>query len=363
MARLSMFMKRLLRPAFLRLARSLGIFDIQTRMDYLTQRVEIYDIGGSSLDQLASRKATGAADIAIQTLWSSVVERDDAIQESVMNASRQHAETIVNEMRAHLEKEISQLRRNLDRLRESSIPEKINDISRQPAPSNAPTHSIVSDDLYVAIEDRFRGDPHEIGDRQSQYLPYIESVVTPEKPLLDLGCGRGEWLKLLRDNGIAAKGVDSNQICVNECAEQGLNTEYSDLESYLNSLPEGSLGAITMFQVLEHLPFDVLLKTLRLILRALTPGGIFIGEVPNSETLGVGATTFWIDPTHQRPLFPGLLTFLTEEIGFTKSEGIYSTPLKPEPDVTSLPVDIQEPFLSMFRQINGPGDFAVIATA
>jgi O-antigen chain-terminating methyltransferase len=139
--------------------------------------------------------------------------------------------------------------------------------------------------------------------------------------------------------------------------------ELADLVEYLNALPEKSVGAITMFQVMEHLPFPVLLSVLRAVLRALAPGGVFIGEVPNSETLRVGATTFWIDPTHQRPLFPGLLTFLAGEIGFTRAEGVYSTPLADEPDVSSLPKEVQETILAMFRQLNGPGDFALIATA
>jgi O-antigen chain-terminating methyltransferase len=217
--------------------------------------------------------------------------------------------------------------------------------------------------LYVALEDHFRGDPSVIRQRQLAYLPYVEGVVTVDKPLLDLGCGRGEWLTVLRDKGIAARGIDSNRACIDDCKQLELDVELADLIDYLNSLPDGSLGAVTMFQVLEHLPFNVLLNVMRSILRVLTPGGIFIGEVPNSETLRVGASTFWIDPTHERPLFPGLLRFLASEIGFKKEEGVYSSPLLDEPDVSSLPNDVQETFLAMFRQLNGAGDFALIATA
>jgi O-antigen chain-terminating methyltransferase len=217
--------------------------------------------------------------------------------------------------------------------------------------------------LYVALEDYFRGDPSVIRERQMAYIPYVKDVVTAGKPLLDLGCGRGEWLTVLRDAGIPARGIDSNRACIDDCKQLDLNVELADLVEYLNALPENSLGAITMFQVMEHLPFPVLLNVLRAILRVLTPGGVFIGEVPNSETLRVAATTFWIDPTHERPLFPGLLQFLAKEVGFSKADGIYSTPLAAEPDVTSLPSNIQETFLAMFRQINGAGDFALIATA
>ena len=355
-------MKRLLRPLFKRLARSLGVLDMHSRMDHLANRVDVYEIGSDSLDQLASRKAADAAEASVQKLWKSVVERDDAIQEAVMTASRVHTETVVNEMRAYFDNEIVKIRRGVDRSRISSDPAV--PVVRQSGTSpSVPSSSSIDEGLYVALEDRFRGDPATIRQRQSHYIPYIKDIVTTGKPLLDLGCGRGEWLSVLRDAGVPAKGIDSNRACINDCNQLGLNVELADLVEYLTSLPEKSLGAITMFQVMEHLPFPVLLNVLRAALQALIPGGVFIGEVPNSETLSVGASTFWIDPTHEKPLFPGLLIFLAEEIGFGKAEGVYSSPLKPEPDVASLPLDLQETFLSMFRQLNGPGDFALIATA
>ena len=377
--RLYLLMKRILRPLFLRLARSLGVPDMHTRMDDLARRVDVYEVGGASLDQLASRKAAEAAeastqkllDIAAevaatstQKLWESVVERDDAMQEAVMTASRGHTEAVVNEMRAYFDNEVIKIRRSVDRSRvalDSTAP-VVRPIGPSPSIPSSSSSSI-DEGLYVALEDRFRGDPETIRQRQSQYIPYVKDIVTTGKPLLDLGCGRGEWLSVLRDAGIPAKGIDSNRACIDDCNQLGLDVELADLVEYLNSLPEKSLGAITMFQVMEHLPFPVLLNVLRAVLRALIPGGVFIGEVPNSETLSVGASTFWIDPTHEKPLFPGLLIFLAEEIGFGKAEGLYSSPLKPEPDVASLPSDLQETFLSMFRQLNGPGDFALIATA
>jgi 2-polyprenyl-3-methyl-5-hydroxy-6-metoxy-1,4-benzoquinol methylase len=352
-------MKRLLRPLFTRLARSLGVLDMHARMDDLSNRVSVYEVGAISLDQLASRKAAEAAELSSQKLWNSVVERDDAVQDAVMNASRSHTETVVNEMRAYFENEVTKIRRAVDRTRvvtDATAPVSLSIT----APSSTST---IDESLYVALEDRFRGDPAIIRERQAQYIPFIKDIVTTGKPLLDLGCGRGEWLTVLREQGIPARGIDSNRACIDDCNQLGLNVELADLVEYLNALPEGSLGAITMFQVMEHLPFPVLLNVLRAILRALTPGGVFIGEVPNSETLSVAASTFWIDPTHERPLFPELLQFLAGEVGFSKAEGVYSSPLKPEPNVASLSPEMQETFLAMFRQLNGPGDFALIATA
>jgi O-antigen chain-terminating methyltransferase len=315
------------------------------------------------MDQLAARKASEVIEDRLQKFRSEVLDHGNSLQDAVMNASRVHAETVVDEMRAYFENEVTKLRRGIDRIRSTS--DSTGPIPRQESVSlQTPSQSAqVEEVLYVALEDHFRGDPSLIRERQSQYIPYVREIVTTGKPLIDLGCGRGEWLTVLRDAGIPAKGIDSNRACIDDCNDLGLNVELADLVEYLNALPEKSVGAITMFQVMEHLPFPVLLNVLRAVLRALTPGGVFIGEVPNSETLSVAATTFWIDPTHERPLFPGLLQFLAKEVGFTKTEGVYSSPLADEPNVASLPVDIQEPFLAMFRQLNGPGDFALIATA
>jgi O-antigen chain-terminating methyltransferase len=217
--------------------------------------------------------------------------------------------------------------------------------------------------LYIALEDAFRGDPIVIRARQHQYVPYVQSVVTQASPLLDIGCGRGEWLHILKDSNIPATGIDTNAASVQECSAQGLNVLHADAITYLSNIEEKSLGAITLFQVLEHLPFPTMVHLLRLALRALVPGGVLIAEVPNSETLSVGASTFWIDPTHERPLFPGLLEFLATEVGYTSVEGLYSSPLAPEPDFSELAPHVREPLLAMHRQLNGNGDFAIIATA
>lgn len=355
-------MKRLLRPIFLRIARSLGITDLQHRVDELSSHVSVYERGEASMDQLVARRIADAMEDRLQVFRQEFVNHSNLVQQTVMNSSRTHTETVVNEMRSYFENEVSKLKRGMDRVRSAS-----DTTDSIPRPSIEPTSlhsqsSHVEESLYVSLEDHFRGDPSVIRERQRAYIPYIQDIVTEGKPLLDLGCGRGEWLTVLRDAGIPAHGIDSNRACIDDCKQLDLNVELADLVEYLNALPEGSLGAITMFQVMEHLPFPVLLNVLRAILRALSPGGVFIGEVPNSETLSVAASTFWIDPTHERPLFPGLLQFLAREVGFGTVEGVYSSPLQPEPDVSTLPAEVQEVFLSMFRQLNGPGDFALIAT-
>jgi O-antigen chain-terminating methyltransferase len=181
--------------------------------------------------------------------------------------------------------------------------------------------------------------------------------------LLDIGCGRGEWLSVLKDNNISASGVDSNVSCVEDCKSKGLSVVQADLLDALRKTPEHSLGAVTMFQVMEHLPFPVLVETFRLILRALKPGGVLIAEVPNAKNLRVSAGTFWIDPTHQRPLFPEFLQFLAKELGFAKADGLYVNNLSPHHDLSSLEAPVRNALQSVLDAVDTFGDFALIATA
>ena len=135
-----------------------------------------------------------------------------------------------------------------------------------------------------------------------------------------------------------------------------------DLLDYLSQQPDHSVGAVTMFQVLEHLPFPILVDVLRHVRRILVTGGVFIAEVPNAKNLRVASGTFWIDPTHQRPLFPELLLFLSTEFGFAKSEGRYVNDLSPTHDLSGLPPGAQEALKSVLYAVDGPGDFALIAS-
>jgi O-antigen chain-terminating methyltransferase len=281
-------------------------------------------------------------------------------QQTIITTATHHTEQVVNEVRNHLESELNVAKRDLDNLRRMAGTQSPT-ISATPTKAQAP--AVIDDALYISLEDHFRGDKATVHQRQMEYLPYMSHMVSDQFPLVDLGCGRGEWLQVLKENGISARGIDSNTACVAECTENGLSASLGELLETLTQLPDASCGSITMFQVLEHLPFDVVVNVLRESRRVLIPGGVFIGEVPNSETLRVGASTFWIDPTHQRPLFPAVLAFLASSVGFTGVDGKYSSPLAPTPDLTGLPDSASKTILDLHHAINGPGDFALIATA
>ena len=216
-------------------------------------------------------------------------------------------------------------------------------------------------DLYMRLEKAFRGDPSLIAERQSQYMPFVAPTVSSQHPLLDLGCGRGEWLTVLSQKGLAARGIDGNPEAVAVCQQLGLDVQLQSIEDVLTSTPPGSLGAITLFQVLEHVEFHDALLILTKARSLLVPNGILIAEIPNLETLRVGAGTFWIDPTHVRPVFPAVLRFLAEEAGFSNVTTLYSTPLELPPDLGILEPQLQDFLLRLHQQINGNGDFAIIA--
>ena len=372
--RLHCVMKKLLRPFFRLLQRGLGVAGMRNDIRVLTQELASAQQAISGLASLVvqrNQQMFDHVDIITKERGEAVTqhlfdhvdiitrERGEAFQEATAGIARTELQNESKFIREELQREVSQLQRKIDAARASGPVTSNTATATSPAASSP----AIDDALYIALEDAFRGDPIVIRARQHQYVAYVQNVVSQTAPLLDIGCGRGEWLNILKDSNIPATGIDTNAASVQECSAQGLNVLHADAITYLSNAKEQSLGAITLFQVLEHLPFATMVHLLRLALRALVPGGVLIAEVPNSETLSVGASTFWIDPTHERPLFPGLLEFLATEVGYTSVEGVYSSPLAPEPDFSELAPHVREPLLAMHRQLNGNGDFAVIATA
>lgn len=174
------------------------------------------------------------------------------------------------------------------------------------------------DGFYADLEDRFRGSTEEICKRQEFYVPFIQAAGagTAEAPVADLGCGRGEWLGLLRDHGLTAYGVEQNTVFLDRCDQENLALKREDVFFHLESVPPASLGAITGFHIIEHLPANQQIRLVQLAFRALRPGGVLILETPNPEHLSVAALRFYVDPTHVRPVPAVLLQFIAEHAGF-----------------------------------------------
>lgn len=196
--------------------------------------------------------------------------------------------------------------------------------------------------VYLELERRFRGTETEIAERISRYLPVLEG----RDEVLDLGCGRGEALALLAARGVAARGVDFSAAMVEECRKKGLSAEVGDLFEVLGRAPEGSLGAVMSFHVIEHLPAESLDRLVRLAWRALRPGGVLLLETPNPLSVLVAARNFWLDPTHRRPVHPGSLRLSFELAGFDPVERVDLRPFPaeerlPEVPLEGLPADLR----------------------
>ena len=177
----------------------------------------------------------------------------------------------------------------------------------------------MSDNFYRAFEDRFRGAREEIIDRLNVYLPFVTPLIDIYEDLssLDLGCGRGEWLEILSDAGIKARGVDLDQGMLDACIERGLAVELADALSSLRKLPDESQVVVSGFHIIEHVSFVEWREWIKEAYRVLKPAGLIIFETPNPENLFVATRSFYLDPTHLNPIPPDLLHFAVEFAGFS----------------------------------------------
>ena len=177
------------------------------------------------------------------------------------------------------------------------------------------------DGFYAALENRFRGAPADIKDQFRFYLTYIHQACdAPNASVLDLGSGRGEWLQLLRDENVSARGVDTNKILKARCSELGLSVVEQDMLSYLKTVESNSMAAVTGFHIIEHLEFSYLVRLLDETMRVLRPGGVVLFETPNPDNVLVGSNFFYFDPSHRHPLPSQLMELLLETRGFDRIE-------------------------------------------
>jgi SAM-dependent methyltransferase len=164
---------------------------------------------------------------------------------------------------------------------------------------------------YVAFEELFRGPAERVAESQRPYL----DLVRGHEPVLDVGCGRGEFLALLAGEGIAASGVDSDAGMVERCRALGVRAALGDANEHLEGIEDGTIGTIFSAQVIEHLQYRELRRMLELARRKLRPGGLLIAETVNPHRIA-SLKTFWIDLTHQHPIFPEVALTLCAIAGF-----------------------------------------------
>jgi SAM-dependent methyltransferase len=295
-------------------------------------------------DRVAAGDATARAELILESLD----RRQESLARRVegLRALRDRVDTVSEEVRA--------LRGSLA----SAAPSP---------PAAAAAQRAAGGAAYAAFENRFRGSADET---RSKLAPYVE-LFREHGPVVDLGCGRGEFLEMLEAAGVPARGVESNAHLVQEDRARGLDVVEGDLLAFLRAHADGSLGGVFAAQVAEHLPPAVLEELLREAHRALRPGGRLALETVNPRSV-VGFLEVYIrDLTHERPLHPDTLSFLAAAAGFTDVRVELRAPVDPSNLLRPVPVEelpapvaqaLNENIARLNRLLYGPQEYVLLAT-
>lgn len=302
-------------------------------------------------DQLADHLEGAAGEMAQhqERVDAALTQQQQRIDELTVKLQSAHAE--VRDLRNRLDATLYAARSALP---PDAAPARLQMLSRELDPSHAA--------MYLDLENTFRGTREQVRALAEEYLPDLAQA---GGPVLDIGSGRNEWLELLHERGIEARGVDTNEAFVADARARGLEAVQADALEYLSTVPDGSLGAVTAFHVAEHLDLESLLALLGRAAQTLRPGGLLLLETPNPTNLRVGAAQFYLDPTHLKPLHPQFLEFLVLRQGFVTAEVRYVHPSALHDVELPLPEDasalaraaVEELRWAMF----GPQDYAVLA--
>jgi len=285
-------------------------------------------------------------------------------QQNAIQALRQEPERVVELVRALSDAQLEDSRaaaaRKLTEVYESSQDPDVRAIAECHRRFQTPASIPVGFD-YLLFEDRFRGPESEIKKRQARYIPYFEH----HHPVLDIACGRGEFLELLKENAIPASGVELNPQMVGRCREKGLDVAEKGVFEYLGGIRDESVGGIFAAQLIEHLDHEALLRLMALAFLKLRPGGLFVLETVNPASLFVFAHSLYLDPTHGRPYHPQTLEFLSRNLGFTRVSLEFFSPVEEEWRIPPLDAPGTARFNASVERLNnllyGCQDFAVIA--
>lgn len=218
---------------------------------------------------------------------------------------------------------------------------------------------------YKKFEEEYRGTEDKIKEHMKYYLPFFAD----KNNILDIGCGRGEFLSLLTEKGILCKGIDLSSDMIQTCRNKGLNVSEADALDYLEQLEDSTLGGILIAQVVEHLTPKELIKLIELCERKLQPGGVLAIETINPQCLGVFGRSFYMDLTHHKPVHPLLLDFLLRDKRFNNVDIKFLSPLPEEFKLPPIPNNENNDQISKFngslKLVNellfGYQDYAIIA--
>lgn len=278
-------------------------------------------------------------------------------------ARHQHAEFAetlrrsMEETQAELRADVAKLQGEYERMLFDEVKLIRQRIAAAPVPAPAPaseTSSAAPRPIaidWLSFAHRFRGSEEKIREHQKMYLTRFAGAAE----ILDIGCGRGEFLEAAREAGIKARGIDLSEESVAVCRSKGLNAERADLFAYLGSLEDASLSGVYCSQVIEHLPPELLPGFIHLLGHKMKREALVAMETPNPQCLAIFATHFYIDPTHTRPVPAPLARFYLEEAGFMQIEIEELAPAaETMPSLSELPAPVREAFF-------GGLDYAIFA--
>jgi SAM-dependent methyltransferase len=254
----------------------------------------------------------------VETALQTMQQQHDA-------ARQQHSEQ--DERLRYLQSQVAQQRRI--QAMAIAAPNPVNplaDATTVDRPGTAATNQSL-DGFYTAFEEEFRGSQSIIRERLKTYLPLLaEMSLSKTAPIVDLGCGRGEWLDLLRAEGYNPIGVDINAAMLEQCQARGLTVAQADALTYLQSLPDRSAAGVSGFHIVEHLPLEQLVGLIDEAFRVVQPGGFVLFETPNPQNVLVGSFSFYLDPTHRNPIPMEVLRFILRYSGFDQVVPIWANP-------------------------------------
>lgn len=277
--------------------------------------VEYINTTANALEQ--SRIAT---DEAIR-YRESLAARERRIETAAGTMMAAHEE--IRTSLGQLQQATQALKREMARLSATSTPAASTAAAAVAAPSGGAMFGGALDaHQYVGFEDRFRGSSDEIRARLEEYMPIFAGA----SDVLDIGCGRGEFLLMLRERGVTARGVDVNPAMVEACRERGLEATAQDALEYLGALPDGALGGLFAAQVIEHLKPAYLLRLLEEAFAKLRPGAPIVLETINPACWYAFFSSYIRDITHEQPVHPDTLQYLFVASGFQRAEIRYRAP-------------------------------------
>ncbi len=298
----------------------------------------------------------------ISELQSAFHLRASLIEQNFRDSVRQQHDDFTVEMdrrtldiQKRLWDDVQKVRGEYDRLIHTELrlmrQKQISIAAPSASPAIAPQDHLDID--WARFAEQFRGSEEKI--REQQKL-YVQRFAGASGAILDIGCGRGEFLDAAKAAGLPARGVDQNPESIALCRSKGLEVEQADLFEYIESLPDGSLGGAYCAQVVEHLPPSGVLRLVKLLGQKLRLGALVAIETPNPECLAIFATHFYLDPTHTRPIPAPLLRFYLEEAGFGSVQIERLAPaIESMPALAELPPIFRDAFF-------GGLDYAIFAT-